>query len=261
MASKTPKSKQVMDVSRPGASASSPTSRPIIVSNRPVLTDPMVVEQTTETKAQTTSETSVSSSKIKIQPLHDDVKADTDAADNKAAADGLIDAPILPVEEVDEPAADEAESAQPEKSAEPELEPATEAPEPETATDVEADGVTEPGVAEAKDSLPDDGEDLSAKADADHDTQLADLGKPDPEAVKAAREAAEKQLAFDKLVAEETYFLPIDRAGKRRARRLFITIGTIVFVLLALVALDMLLETGVLTLGSFKPPSIFVHSS
>lgn len=269
MTGKPTKPKQVMDISRPGTSASHPTSRPIIVTNRPVLKDPIVVaEEEAANSTKTAVGASVTGSKIKIEPLHADVKPEADVDNDKAPADALTDAPVLPVEEIDEPEAekgDEPESAIDEPATtEAGVEEPAESGSHDGPAQPEDVGETEPRPvegAEASDSLPDDGDDATnLKETADHDAQLADLGKPDPEAVKAAREAAEKQLALDKLVAEETYFLPIDRSGKRRTQRILLVTGFVLCLILALVAVDLLLDAGLLSIDGVKAPTNFIYN-
>lgn len=79
MASKEPKT---FDVAHPGKAATAATSKPVIVTNRPMVEDPTIVKdkaddaptETTETKA-TDNPTA---SHIKLKPLSDDVKPESD---------------------------------------------------------------------------------------------------------------------------------------------------------------------------------------
>lgn len=68
----TTKDSKVFDVAKPGTSAPSSTSKPIIVTNHPILSDPMIVEDkptgaTDEPAASTNVPPSVS--RLKIEPL------------------------------------------------------------------------------------------------------------------------------------------------------------------------------------------------
>ncbi len=74
---KAPETKKTMDVAKPGKSAPDASSRPVIVSHRPEVKDPMVktdasIEETTPT------ETTVAHGSKVIQPLaHDDEPTET----------------------------------------------------------------------------------------------------------------------------------------------------------------------------------------
>jgi hypothetical protein len=101
---------KLFDVSRPGKSAPSSTSRPVIITNRPVLKDPMVIKVDTGEDNTATTETSASSSEMKhkvdIQPLHIDlsevlppsapeVKKDSKKADDKPAEEKVeVETPL-----------------------------------------------------------------------------------------------------------------------------------------------------------------------
>lgn len=61
--------KPIEDVARPGKSAPAETSKPVIVTNRPIIKDPMVVEDKTEAPAEPTTAKIAGSSRIKLQPL------------------------------------------------------------------------------------------------------------------------------------------------------------------------------------------------
>jgi len=99
MTEKAKKPAKVFDIAKPGKSAPSASAKPIIVTNRPVLQDPMVVDDSTA--SETPGAPSVPSTKIKIQPIHDDVKPEDDTtpgsskdvgstADTEAPAERLL---------------------------------------------------------------------------------------------------------------------------------------------------------------------------
>ena len=69
------KDSKVFDVAKPGKAAADATSKPIIVTNRPLMADPMVVEDSAEEKTESEPKlTAPSAGKLKIEPLkHDDL--------------------------------------------------------------------------------------------------------------------------------------------------------------------------------------------
>jgi len=87
---------KIFDVSRPGNTAPSASSKPILITNRPVLQDPMVVDDTAMTTASLPGAPLVPSAKLKIKPIHIDSEpsavADTAEAD---ATTSTVDKPIV----------------------------------------------------------------------------------------------------------------------------------------------------------------------
>src|SRR4051812_25582987 len=74
---------KVFDVAHPGKSKPSASSRPIIVTNRPILQDPMV-SANQQPEDEDTEKPNPSAIKIKLKPLDDDTLADDDAKDDDA---------------------------------------------------------------------------------------------------------------------------------------------------------------------------------
>ncbi|HTB48598.1 MAG TPA: hypothetical protein VK712_00785, partial [Verrucomicrobiae bacterium] len=62
---KKPATKRIIDVAHPGKSAPSDTSRPVLISNRPILKDPMVVTEADPEK----SEKLTPKTTQKVEPL------------------------------------------------------------------------------------------------------------------------------------------------------------------------------------------------
>jgi len=75
---------KVFDISKPGKSAPSSSSKPIIVSNRPILKDPMMVDEQPEDKEDKEETSPTAISHVKIVPLTPDDDKD-EAADQKDA--------------------------------------------------------------------------------------------------------------------------------------------------------------------------------
>jgi len=121
----------VFDVAKPGKSTPPSSAKPIIVTNRPVLKDPMVVDETDEhADANPTEETPAvavpSVSKVKLAPLTPEEKGELPKAQEEAAAnddDAKDDTPDEPEDEPqadspteDEAAGDEVKKAAPEET-------------------------------------------------------------------------------------------------------------------------------------------------
>jgi hypothetical protein len=73
------KTKPISDVQKPGKSAATATSKPILVTNRPIIKDPMVVEEKNEDGSDKEPKENLAakgSSKTKIEPLETSPKPD-----------------------------------------------------------------------------------------------------------------------------------------------------------------------------------------
>lgn len=76
--------KKIIDIAHPGKSAPTATSKPVLVSNRPLLKDPMVVDEAAAKEPETTASAGNPSLKPKLHPLGEDQPAKR-AADGKPA--------------------------------------------------------------------------------------------------------------------------------------------------------------------------------
>lgn len=210
--------KPIADVEEPGKSAPAPTSKPVLVTNRPVLQDPMVVGQNDEKDDEKPAEKRdlKRTGTPTIQPLNTPDKDDSSAtaeADKPAVGSTAIEAeeppePKLPEKSAGEPAADER-------------------PVPETP--------------------PSD----------KHGTAIgSDQGRPVTDAEKKlqaeATEQAKHDAAIQKLVDEGQYVLPINTVEKRKAKN-FIVLGAILAIVLVLAWLDIALDAHIISLGGIHP--------
>jgi len=76
------------DVDKPGKSAPSATSKPVIVTNRPILQDPMVVDEDAASKKETTSKEDLThSSGSRVKPLEEPARADADTEKSQPIED------------------------------------------------------------------------------------------------------------------------------------------------------------------------------
>ncbi len=200
------------------SSLADPTSRPVIIKPRLVLTDPTLVSD--EPKDDSEQSPVAASRVLKIEPITDEaeLKAETDTAASDAAQ------PQTTTSETEKPPAEsDHETLQP--------------PEPEP-TNIEPDA--EPA------ALPPEKDTSENETKTHNDEQLKAAQQAEAEA-KAAQHAAE----IAQLIKEEKYALPINAKEKRKLK--FIIIGGIVAVLLAVVWLDVALDTGIIS-NSFNLP-------
>lgn len=249
-----------MDVSKPGKqTAAMATARPVIVTNRAIMHDPMMTAPASD--EQPAAKISVpSASKLVIKPISDD-DADTVPVKTESSVTS-IGAPNLPIDEIkeekpvktepkakpeaapEEPAKEEPAPAKPapEKPApaeEPAAEPATAEDTPEDTAEPDLEPVT------ITSSVPDD-----VNVPASNESSI-----PAKEAAKAEAELKQQQ-EIDKLIADKTYFLPINAVGLRRSRRERVTILVLAVILLAALAV-LVLDVGLVTIPGIAAPTNF----
>lgn len=226
---KTDEPKKLFDVVKPGKTAASPTSKPIIVTNRPVLKDPMMVVDSIPNASDEKQEAPGKLSKrVRIEPLSDEesLKSDepSEPAEEKKTAQPEPDTAEHDTEKLESDQPSEL-TPQAEAGAPAELE----APKPETeqpdATDEEA------GTAQVE---------QATSADED----------------KAAKELAKHQAAIEKLVENRTYYLPVNAVAKRRTKR-HVALGVLLIIILAAAWVDIALDAGIIHLDGVKAVTHF----
>lgn len=221
---------KVFDVAAPGKTVADASAKPVIVTNRTVVKDPMVTPITaeapetagTDMPAEPAAE-GISSGKMRIEPLHADVKSEKPA-------------------ETDEPQAE----------TQPETIPSE--PEPETPeTPAEAPVTDEAAPAEV---ASDTAKDETEKDEDELDDLPSDEAKQTADKAAAARAKAEeeRQAKAEALINNKQYFVPINAVKKRRSAR---TIGLILLVIVVLLGLLVALDAGLLKLG-ITPPTDFI---
>jgi hypothetical protein len=176
---------------------------PIIVRRQIISQDPEAPAPAAEPEPETKSVLK----KVKIEPL----SSPTPASDDKPADDATATTKpaATETEPIAEPKpADSKSSSSTAAPAEKTTEPAPEVPKPTQAKPADPVPAAEPA-AEPQDGLALD------ESDEDGDPSKHPM---DEAAAKAEKEAQEKQAALDKLVAGQTYFLPINAVEKRRAK-------------------------------------------
>lgn len=207
----------IADVAPPGKSEPSATSKSVLITNRPLISDPMMTKNT-EAPEPAAPEPAVTepvatpavTDKGNLQPVHQLViKPPTD--DERAARDAAIS------------------KTSSEKPAPPVLQDVVAAPEKPAAV---------PG------QTPDVSDDLSLPLN------------PDAEEVQAEDAEAERQAALDKLVESQKYFLPVDAVELRRAHQ-FLVYGLLLIIVLGFVLTDLALDAGLLHLNGISAPTNF----
>lgn len=225
--------KKFFDVAKPNKSRPSPTTKQVIVTNRPILQDPMVNAVPNQSGPTTAPPLEVKlATKINVRPLSTSAEL--------AASEPIVVKPVTEVSDSSDlagatsPISDHIEQARAEAavSAESEAVPVADSAEPPVATTDEPalKSGTVP-IAEA----PKDGALVTAK----------DLVDDEDEADEAAAN-------IQKLVVEKRYFLPINTQEKRRTKH-FIILGIILILLLALAWANIALDAGLIRIDGVKP--------
>lgn len=193
--------KKVFDVAKPGKSAPSTTTRPIILGHKPMIQDPMVntSEASAEAPVSNTEQAVPVRGTKKIMPLSEKEPDKKNAEANKA--DG---------KPAEEPAANSDAKAEVAK-AEDTLAPDSSAEEQPSSPNVEA-----------PETVPDTNEKAAVDALANQVTRRKD-GELSEEEIKRAE-------AIQKLITDKTYYLKIGQAHRGRNNTLFIILFLVVIV-------------------------------
>jgi hypothetical protein len=226
--------KTIIDVSHPGESAPSANSKSVIVSNRPILKDPMMVDDTTAQDDNSNSSLAATSNESTIKPLTAPLLTSVKPA--KTAVEL----------EKTEPAAAEPEA--PAESVKPEEPVAAETAA--KADEKVTDETEKPQPDEPKAGKPEEPE---AK---ETPVTPKDKTKPEPAESPETKQETQRQAALDKLTDSKEYYLPINAVEKRRSRR-FVGLGILLSLLLALAWADVALDAGLIHLNGVKPVTHF----
>jgi hypothetical protein len=249
--------KRIDDVARPGKSAPSGTSKAVIVTNRPIMKDPMV----TEPAAEKVTETPAAPPKpaghvtIQLQPLTAPLLENTKA---KPAEEPAEDAKIEEPVKAEEPATE----AKVEPKTEPEIKPKVETKlEPIEKSKPEPAKAPEPAQEEAaEEAKPDKSTEPAEESAPQETTEPAETaeGKATPAEIDAEAEAkqAEHDAAIQKLIDSKQYFLPINSVEKRRTKRV-IVLGVALSLLLIIAWADVALDAGLVQIDGIKPVTHF----
>ena len=174
--------KPITDVAKPGKTAPSATSRPAIITNRPILKDPMIAsanDTTLPEKETAEKHLSKPSTAVKLQPL---------------------------------------EESAPEEKPE---EPVTDTETVSTAKEADATPAEVPEVAETTKSEVTAGADEPTPEDDKGDVDGAQKASANDLEVEEAKRA-EHQAAIEKLADSKQYYLPINSVERRRTKRIVV---------------------------------------
>lgn len=270
MAEAKKSTKKIIDVQHPGKTAPSGTSKSVIVTNRPIMKDPMVVDEdgkpeesapaaTTyksggeavikplteqDSKEEKTESTEADKSKTISQLAEEASKDDKKADDTQGPElkEEVKDPEIkLPIGEDDkkEDTEEDKKTPQPTEKAEEKV-------------DEKAD---EKPVEDAAESKPEDDKPELASTESDDKSDKDNSDKEgDPKEIADAEEDKElkkRRAEVNKLVESKKYSLPIKTVENRHNRRAVI-IGVVVSILLILAWINIALDAGLISLGGVK---------
>lgn len=254
-----------MDVEEPGTSAPSSTSKPVIVTNRPILKDPMVVEATDEKADKPAEKTDAavrgSSGKPKLEPLTAPTLAEDENEDVSPKKPKAVDSPKTD----DKPEDESADTGEPVVNQAPAAEAETTPTPPEPETSDQSEPETEKTANEVSDvdSQTDDKSDEGPKAsdntpvkDNEQPQESKSINDIEKKLQAEAAEQAKHDAATQKLVDSKKYFLPINAVEKRKTKR-FIVLGILLVILLALAWGDIAADAGIIHVSGIKPPTHF----
>lgn len=277
-----PTDKPIMDVVRPGKTPPPPNSKSVIVANRPLLKDPMVVDRDEGGEEASNSLSKVASKakkRLLTAPLletedsdeDEKVVTDPEVANEAAVAEtGNADkpeakkppkplSPVKPTKVVapinvkaddDKQPATEVEPAPAEEKPAPaaavEPEPEPEAKPADTPSQVEADETKPPEQSKPTEKPPAPAEEPVAPTETGKDKQ------PEAEDDKQAKH----QAAIEKLVDSKKYYLPINTIEKRRSKH-FAIVGILISLLLIVAWADVALDAGLIHVKGIKPVTHF----
>ncbi|HSX30548.1 MAG TPA: hypothetical protein VLE99_01395 [Candidatus Saccharimonadales bacterium] len=277
---------KIDDVKRPGKATPSASSRPIVVSNRPVLaSDPMMVatdatgskESALQPMTRTaktiqpldTALTAAAARKAAEQPL---TPSDLASANDKSAGDTSTAIKIIDNSGTDQPLVDTsaavAETAPPETpelTAKPAAEPVAIIEEPKAKPNPDATPPEPTTAQNAETTDPSETTPLPATTAPSAAIESSDQVKRDQEAELTAEQiaAAEAETArnqeLEALVASRKYNAPIN-ARQRKRSRLHVLLLCLLALALAAVLLDAALDAGLVSLPVSVPHTHFLST-
>ncbi len=251
-------SKRIIDVAQPGKSAPAATSKPVLITNRPILKDPMVVEgskEATEEPVADEVKKLSSTTRIKLQPLDTDTEAKADEAETKTAESETTSALETTAEKTDLPAEKPAEAVADtaKATAEPDA-PKEKEPDTDKALAPNQDAAENKTTPDAKPAATKTTDSETEKTDevATEEGAEADNTTPDAADAKAAEEAAKHDAAIQALADSKKFYLPVNAVEKRRTKR-FVLLGVLLSLLLVVAWVDIAADASLVKLGSKVP--------
>jgi len=236
---------KIDDVKRPGKAAPLPTSRPIVVTNRPMLAnDPMVVSLAQGESDEKPKVATVRTARV-IKPLSSTLTAERSASEANAAA-----TPETLTEEEREAVSDRAveSDVSPEGSKKADL-----TPDSSVVTPAEPAPAPKTPVTKSMQS----GQSTNSQEtlnQSDMQLQRDSEAALTAEEIAAAETQAKRDLELEQLIASGRYHVPINAVQRRRSQ-MHIVLLSALGLLLALVLVDAVVDAGFI-----KPPSSIPHT-
>lgn len=265
--SKKKDSKKIIDVSHPDKTAPSGNSKSVIVTNRPIMKDPMVVDEAEGSEENSTEKLTAKTEAV-ISPPGDsnDQKDESKSKSSKSKKSDTKDEPELKAEDGKKTIAVLAEEAavkKEEKEADAKDEQSDELPGPEIEDkpeikppEPEEDEPAEAKVPEPETEKTDDpAEDEKPEDNTDGGQSKNDRTVTEADAEEAAK-AEKHDAAIKKLVDSKQFFLPINAVEKRRSKRVM-ALGIILSILLVLLWIDIALDASLIEIDGIKPVTHF----
>lgn len=240
-------SPQIYDVAKPGKfTPADATSRPVIVTNRAIMRDPMMASGAANGTVESAESRPATAAKVIIKPLTGTEPAEETAAETDSIVNISVKSPDFTQDDASTDGAEKKPAAEPIS-----LQPLAETRRAIDSEPKQEEPADEPGTEPAK------GSDTSAGGT--NDAGLPDTAQAGKAA--AAEEAAIKQQEeLEQLVEKKQYFLPVNSVEKRRS--LLTTIfGLMVIIILGLLLLNLMLDAGFIQVNGLKPFTHFFNNS
>ena len=263
MAEAKKSTKKIIDVQHPGKTAPSGTSKSVIVTNRPIMKDPMVVDEDGKPEESAPAATTYKSGgEAVIKPLSEQDSKESSKADEPEQTDSSETDSSKTVSQLAEEASNKdskkTDETPPPESKEEAKEPEIKLPIAEDDKKDEDEDDKKSPIAEEKVGEKKDEKAADENADSNPEEDKTDPAKSDkdgdPKEIEEAEEDKElkkRRAEVNKLVESKKYSLPIKTVENRHNRRAVI-IGVVVSILLILAWVNIALDAGLISLGGVK---------
>ena len=255
---KSDDSKKIMDVAHPNTSAADTSGKPIIISNRPLMKDPMMVDDGKNKDNEDALKKTPALSRL--EPLSAPILPNIDGNEVDDEKQNLGKKVIISDSETEVPEK-EIEEEKPEKPKEETKEPEKEeAPLEEVAEKVKEDAIVPEEKPEEQINEPKvDSESKDEAQSNDEEIKTDDESPEDIDVIEAAKKA-EHDAAIDKLAESKQYYLPINSVEKRKSKR-FVSLGILLSLILIVAWADIALDAGLISLSMNIPHTHFFSTS
>lgn len=243
---------KIMDVTHPRNTQPDTTSRPVIVTNRPMIAaDPMIAQSAADVLTKSGAEKSVSQAELMSRSPDLVINREAESTNTSSSQTSSIK------KDTQGTSADELTKATDSLIGAPPVDRASVKTIPKPV--VEATGQTQTTLS-SNDAKP---ENLPSEPDYRETTSVprselaftdADSEELVDEDLRPQTDEQKQQKAMEALIASGKYAVPIGRIAKRRARVVLLVISTILLILLAI---DILLDMGIISLLGIPHTTFF----